>query len=88
MIYQALQPVTLNPVTAQKRGLEGRISNVKYFSSDSILLPIKFAIRLKFFRDLLMPSRDSSSGDIKPLAQGDAGFSRYFPAKVNRHIPG
>lgn len=64
------------------------ISNINYFSSDSILPPIKLSIRLKFFRDPVMPSRDSSSGDIEPLAQGDAGFSRQFPAKINRHIPG
>jgi hypothetical protein len=69
-------------------GHEGRISNIKYFASDSILPPLKLSIRLKFFRDPVMPSRDSSSGDIEPPAQGDAGFSRQFPAKINRHIPG
>jgi hypothetical protein len=44
------------------------ISIIKYFPSGSILPPLKLAIRLKFFRDLLMPSRDSSSGDIEPPA--------------------
>jgi hypothetical protein len=61
--------------------------NVKYFPSDTIFPPFKLAIRLKFFRDLVMPSRDSSSGNIESRAQDDVGFSRHFPAKVNRHIP-
>jgi len=41
-------------------GHGGRISNIKYFPSDSIVPPFKLAIRLKFFRDPAMPSRDSS----------------------------
>jgi hypothetical protein len=56
------------------------VSNIKYFPSDSMLPRFKFAIRLKSFHDLVMPSRDSSSGDIEPPPQDDAGFSRHFPA--------
>ena len=40
-----------------KAGYEGRIYIIKYFPSDSMLPPLKFAIRLKFFRDPAMPSR-------------------------------
>jgi hypothetical protein len=69
-------------------GHRGRILNIKYLPSDSMLPPLRLAMRLKFFRDPVMPSRDSGSGDIEPPPQDDAGFSRHFPAKVNRHIPG
>jgi hypothetical protein len=58
--------------------------NIKHFLSDSMLPPLKLAIRLKFLRELVMSSRDSSSGNIEPPAQDDAGFSRHFPAKINR----
>jgi len=79
----------ITPTLQHFREDKGVASQIcKYLPSDSILAPLKLAIRLKFFRDLVMPSRDSSSGDIEPPAQGDAGFSRHFPAKVNRHIPG
>jgi len=71
-----------------KVGHGGRFSNIQYVASDSILPPLKLAIRLKFFRDPVMPSRDSSSGDIEPPVQDDAGFSRHFPAMINRHITG
>jgi len=47
-----------------------------------MLPPLKLAIRLKFFRDPVMPSRDFSSKDIEPPAQEGAGFSRHFPAKT------
>ena len=39
-----------------KGGQRGRISNIKYFSSDSIVPTLKLAIRIKFFRD---PAIDS-----------------------------
>jgi hypothetical protein len=66
----------------------GGISNIKYLPSDSIVPPLKHAIRPEFFRDPVMHSRDSSSGDVEPPAQAEAGFSRQFPAKINRPIPG
>lgn len=60
--------VYIDFLTLEKGGHGGRISNIKYFPSDSILPPSKLSIRLKFFRDPVMPSRDSSSGDIEPPA--------------------
>ena len=53
----------------QKNG--GRISNIKYSPSDSIVAPLMLAICLKFFRDPGMPRRDCSAADVKPSSQSD-----------------
>lgn len=46
------------------RGHRGRVLNIKYFPSDAIVPPLKLAILLKFLRDPVMPSRDSSSAAV------------------------
>jgi len=84
-LIDADYPLDLSPKSAAASvGHEGCISNIKYSPSDSIVAPLKLAIRLKFFRDPAMPRRDSSAANIEPPAQGDAGFSRQLPAKINR----